>query len=123
MSRLFTITNKDGLHSHNALSYALEFLASKFYLAVIGIRPTTTTIYNVATTDADWTTVATGLTNVLAWRLVEKSGNDFYYCYDGTGTTYMTGFGWVSKETAITAIHVKRTGASNINAQLEVDQA
>lgn len=121
MSRLFTQYNKDGLHSHNALSYALEFLANKFYLAVIGIRPTTTTIYNVATTTSGWTAVATGLTNVLSWRLSERGGGDFYYCYDGVGTTYMSGWGWVSKETAITAIYVKRIGATNINAQLEVD--
>ena len=123
MSREYTRGNKSGVHVHNAISWVLEWILGIPYLAVIGIRPTTTTIFNVSTTDASATTIASGLTGVLAWRLTEKNGNDFYYFYDGVGTTFVTGFGWVSKETAITAIYVKRPGASNVNMQLEVDTA
>ncbi len=120
MSRLFTRLNKDGLHSHNALSYALDFLASKFYLATIAIRPTTPTIYNVSTTNANWTPIATGLTGVLKWRLTEKSGNDFYYAYVSSPTAFMTGFGWVADDTAPTAIYAKRPATTNVDMQLEV---
>lgn len=120
MSRLFTRSNKDGLHQANALSWALEWLANKFYLATIAIRPTTVTIYNVATTDANWTTIASGLTGVLSWKLCERSGTEFHYCFDGVGTTYMTTYGLIQRDTAITAVYVKRPAGVNINLQLEV---
>jgi hypothetical protein len=120
MSRLFTRINKDGLHSHNALSFVLEFLASKFYLAVIGIRASVPTISTVATTDANWTLVATGLSNILEWRLSELNGNDFHYAYVATpGNNFSVGFGWVSFQTSPTAIYVKRPATANITIKLE----
>lgn len=119
MSRPY-IRNQNGIHSHNALSWVIELLGGKFYLATIAIRPTTVTIYNVSTTDASLTTIASGLTGVLKWRLTEKSGNDFYYCFDGIGTTYVTGFGWVSEDTAPTGFYVKRPSGTNVDMQLTV---
>ena len=91
------------------------------YPMFIRKRPATCTIYNVPTTTADWTAIATGLTKVRAWKLNERAGNDYLYCYDGVGTTYMTSLGVsIEQDTEITAIYVKRTGAANVTMELEV---
>ena len=118
--RLFTKVNKDGIHQSSALSWALEWLVDKFYLATIPIRPATVIIYNVSTADANWTAIGSGLFNVLSWKLTEKNGNAFHYCFDGVGATYMTSYGSLQRDTEISAIYVKRTGATNIDLQLEV---
>lgn len=118
--RLFTPTNKDGIHQANALSWALDWIGSKFFMSTIPIRPTTVTIINVATTDANWTAVATGLSGVLAWKLTEASGAAFHYCFDGVGATYMTSYGSLQRDSEIMVVYVKRTGATNINVQLEI---
>jgi len=118
--RLYTPTNKDGLHGHNALSWALEWLGSKFFMATVPIRPATVTIYNVATTDALWTAVAVGLTGVLSWKLTERSGRAYDYCFDGVGATYVTSYGSLQRDTEITAVYIRRRDATDINAQLEI---
>ena len=118
MTRPYTI--KDSIHRDSALSVILEKDGSNYYFAVKQIRPATVTIYNVATTDANWTTIASGLTGVLSWKLTEKDGNAFHYCFDGVGATYMTSFGALQRDTEITAIYAERTGATNINLQLEI---
>ncbi len=84
------------------------------------IRPTRVTIYNTATTDANWTAVQTGLTDVVTWKLSERDGGSFNYCFDGVGTTYMTTYGAIQRDTILSAIYVQRTDATNINMQLEI---
>jgi len=84
------------------------------------IRPTKVTIYNQATAGAGWTAVATGLTNVASWKLVERDGNAFRYCFDGVGATYMTNYGAIQRDTAITAIYVQRTGGTDITMECEI---
>ena len=80
----------------------------------------TPTITSVATTDANWTLVATGLTSVLQWRLSELTGNDFHYAYVAApGDNFNVGFGWISYQTSLTSLYVKRTGANNITVKLE----
>jgi len=124
MSRPYSPSNKNGIHGHNALSWALEFLASKFYLAIIAIRPTTPTITTVTTTNANWTALATGLTNVLKWRISELGGNDFHYAYEAApGNNFSVGFGWVSYDTAPTAIYFKRPSTANVTLKLEIWKA
>ncbi len=121
MSRDFTPANKDGVHSHNALSWALERLKSLYYLATIAIRPTTFVITTLTTTNANWVALATGLTGVLSWKATELNGNDFYYAYVASpGNNFMVGFGVISYDAAPTAIYVKRPGASDITVKLEI---
>ncbi len=81
-----------------------------------GLSPT---ILNVSTSGTGWTAIATGLTNVFAWRLVEKRGNDFHYAYSAAPSTFVTGFGWVSDNTPITDIYVKRPENEDVDMQLE----
>jgi len=119
MSRPYTI--KDALHRDPALSIVLEKIGDKHYLAIMGVRPTTPTISSIVTTDANWTAVATGLTNVLEWRLTELNGNDFHYAYEAVpGDNFSVGFGWVGMQTEVTSIYVKRPGTGNITMKLEI---
>ncbi len=121
--RLYTPANKDGIHGHNALSWALEWLLGKPYLATIPLSissDVTPTISSVATTDGSWTVIETGLTDIVKWRLSELNGNPFHYAYVAApGDNFNVGFGWVSYETAPTAIYVKRPGSSNITIKFE----
>ena len=119
MSRPYTI--KNGLHRDPALSIVLEKIGDNHYLAVSTIRPTTPTITSVATTDANWTAVATGLIDVVEWRISELNGNDFHYAFVAIpGDNFSVGFGWVSQHTGITSLYVKRPGTGNITVKLEV---
>jgi len=120
MQRPFSI--KDSIHRDSALSVVLEKDGNNYYFAVKQIRPATVTIYNVSTAGAGWTAVATGLTGVLSWKLVEKNGNPngFDYCFDGVGATYMTCFGELQRDTEITTIYVRRKTATDLDMQLEV---
>jgi len=121
--RLYTPVNKNGIHGHNALSWALEWLANKFYLAVVPLSissDVTPTISSVTTATAAWTPLATGLTNLVKWRLSELNGNPFHYAYVAApGNNFNVGFGWVSYETAPTTIYIKRPGSSNITIKFE----
>jgi len=90
------------------------------YPVLLQKRPTTVVIYNVDTAGAGWTEIASGLTDVLAWKLTEKDGNAFDYCYDGVGTTYMRSYGDLQRDTEISKIYARRTGAANITLMLEV---
>ena len=82
------------------------------------LASTTPTIVNVSTTDATWTLVASGLTDIKSWRLVEENGNDFRYAFVAAPATYMTGFGWVSMDTPITDVYVQRISATDLDMQL-----
>ena len=121
--RLYTPANKNGIHGHNALSWALEFLAGNFYLATVPLSISsnvTPEISTVTTTDTSWVPVATGLTGLVKWRLSELNGNPFHYAYVAApGNDFNVGFGWVSYETAPTAIYIKRPGSSNITIKFE----
>jgi len=122
MSRPYTI--KDAINTGSAVSITLDKQGSDFHLAVIPIRPSTFVILNVPTAGAGWTAIATGLTNVLAWRLSEKDGNEFDYCYDnGTAGTSIRSYGVLQRDTALSAIYVKRTGAVDINMEIELEYA
>ena len=108
-------------HVSTGLTNVIIKIGADEYLASLQIRPSTCTIYNVSTTTANWTAIASGLTNVLSWKLKEKDGDEFDYCFDGVGTTYMTSLGEsLQRETDIAAVYVKRRGSTNINMQLEV---
>jgi len=104
-------TIKDGIHCDPALSIVLEKQGSNYYFAVSPVRPTTPTIVNEAIADDLWHAVATGLTNVLEWRLSERNGNDFYFAFEAAPATYATAFGWVGGQTGISAIYAKRKNA------------
>jgi len=90
------------------------------YAGIIALRPTTVTIYNQATSGTGWVAIATGLTNVMNWRLSEKDGKDFDYAFEAAPATFATAWGWVSNQTEITAIYARRKGSADINLQLEV---
>jgi hypothetical protein len=116
-------TENQHLHRDNQLGRYCVQLGGVDYLAVVDVKTVTAsapTIYNVSTVDASWTAISIGLTGVVSWKLTEKSGNNFYYGYTVAPSTYMTGFGWISGDTALTAIYVKRTGSVNIDMQLEI---
>ena len=95
-------------------------IGGKDYAGILHLRPATPVIYNVSTTDATWTAIATGLTNVMNWRLSDRSGRNFYYAFVAAPTTYATAFGWVAEQTEITAIYVKRIGSVNVDGELVV---
>ena len=107
-------------HQCVSLADGQVLLGGKYYFAHLAVRPGTPTIYNVTTTDANWTAVATGLTNVLGWRLSERAGQDFHFAFVASPSTYCTAFGWCADQSEITAIYVKRTGSANITAELLV---
>jgi len=109
---------KDGLHRDPALSVVIEKQGSDYYFAVNPIRPATPTILNEAIADDNWHAVATGLTDVLGWRLSERSGQDFYFAFTAAPATYATGFGWIGDQTSITSIYAKRKGTTNLTMEL-----
>jgi len=116
-------TRKDTLtfeHQGTALGRCIVRIGGKDFLTSLSIRPSTPTIYNVATADANWTAVATGLTDVLAWRLSEASGADFDFAFVAAPATFATAFGWIGDQSDISDLYVRRKGATNINAQLIV---
>ena len=109
---------KDALHRDPALSILIEKQGSSHFMAVTPIRPSTPTILNEAITDDNWHPIATGLTDVLSWRLSERSGQDFYFAFVPSPTTYATAFGWVGEQTAITSVYVKRKVSLTANMEL-----
>jgi hypothetical protein len=111
---------KDALHRDPALSILLRKSGTDYHMSVVSIRPATPVITEVATTDANWTVIATGLTGVLAWKLTERDGNAFDYCFDnGVAGTSVRSYGAIQRDTALSAVYVKRTGGTDINMQLE----
>lgn len=105
-------------HQSNTLTDVTVRIGGKDYLAKIDFRPATQTIYNVSIATDDWTAIATGLTNVLSWRLSERAGQDFYFAFVAIPTTYMTAFGWIADQSEITQIYAKRTSAVTLNMEL-----
>jgi len=111
---------KDSINPGAAISVALEQMDGQYYMSVIPIRPSTVTIYNVSTAGAGWTAIATGLTGVLAWKLTEEGGNEFDYAFSAVPATYMTTYGDLQRDTALSDIYVRRRGGTDIDLQLEV---
>jgi len=110
-------------HASTNLGNVTIKIGDEEYLASLAIRPSTVTIINTPTTDANWTAVATGLTNVLAWKLTEESGNAFDYAFVLAPTAYMTSYGDLQRDTEISAIYVRRRSATNLAMQFEYWQA
>lgn len=108
------------INVESLLNKAVTNLGFDYVLQILTRRPTTVVIYNVSTSGAGWQAIASGLEGVLAWKLTEKSGNAFRYCFDGVGTTYVTSYGAIQRDTAITAIYVQRTAATDIDLELEI---
>lgn len=123
MSRPFTPSNKDGLHSDNALSFALELIGGKLYLATVNKDQSggsTPTISTVTTADANWTLVATGLSGISQWRLSELNGSDFHYAYVAVpGNNFSVAFGWVGQNTSPSALYIKRPAGTNVTIKFE----
>jgi hypothetical protein len=116
MSRPYTI--KDPLHRDAALSVMIEKQNGQFYMAVNTIKPTTPTIVNLAVNDDNWHSIAAGLSDLVAWRLSERSGADFYFAFEAAPTEYATAFGWVGDQTSPTLIAVKRRNTAVNNFEL-----
>lgn len=107
-------------HVSTGLTNATLIIGGKEYLAQIAIRPSTPTITSVPTTDANWTAIATGLTDTLEWRLSELNGNDFDYAFVAApGDNHSVAFGWVSQQTNPSAIYIRRKTSDNITVKLE----
>lgn len=107
-------------HRDTLIANATIRLGGVDYLAVHEIRPSTSAIVSLTTTDDTWTAVATGLSGVLSWRVSEINGDSFNYAYVAApGSNFSVGFGWVSMETDISAIYVQRNTANNITVKLE----
>ena len=111
------------VHRDDQLRRFADRISGNDYLAIIPYAvaaEATPTITSVATTTANWTAVATGLSNVLQWRLSELNGNDFYYAYVAApGDNFNVGFGWISYQAPLSALYVKRTGGDDITVKLE----
>ena len=78
------------------------------------------TIVSVATTNGNWTALATGLTNVIMWRIAEISGNNVRYAFSASpGDAWSVAFGWISFETDLSDIYIQRPGNEDITVKLE----
>jgi len=116
MSRPYTI--KNALHRDPALSILIEKVGSDYFMAVSAVKPSTATIYNQAINNDNWTAIATGLTDVLEWRMSERAGQDFYFAFEAAPTNYCTAFGWAGGQQSIGAIYAKRKNATVNNLEL-----
>jgi len=81
---------------------------------------TTPTFTTVTTTTANWTLVATGLSDTIKWKLMELTGSDFYYAYTAIpGNNFGVAFGWAGMDTSPSAVYIKRTGSTDITIKFE----
>lgn len=111
------------LHRGNLLNSVAIKLGSYLYLSMIALRPGTPTIGG-ATVDGSWTEVASGLTNILAWRMSARDGADFNYAYVlAPGDNFMTAYGPITRDTAITAIYAKTPDSRSVKIELETWKA
>lgn len=117
MSRPYSLRN--ALHRDSALSVLIEKFGTAHFLAMTSVRPSSVTIANVTLSNANWTAIATGLSDVLYWRMDERNGDDFHYAFSAAPATYMTAFGWVSGTQDISAIYAKRKNARTYYMELE----
>lgn len=107
-------------HVSTGLTKATIILGGEEYLAQIALKPSTPTISSVTTTDGNWTIVASGLTDILEWRLSELNGNDFDYAFEAApGNNFSVAFGWVGQMTNPSAIYIKRKTSDNITIKFE----
>ena len=123
MSYKIPVKNPPLRTTERVLGSAAEYRNTYLHPVFLTYKPSTVAVYNVATTDATWTripTAGTTLTNVVYWKLTERDGNDFYYAYEAAPSAFVTGFGYVSFNTEISAIWVQRPAGDNINMQLEI---
>ena len=90
------------------------------YPVMIPKSPTQPTITVVATTDASWTPVVTGLSGVYLWRASERNGQDFRYAYVAApGASYCTAFGALGwRTTGMAALYVQRI-ADDVTIEIE----
>lgn len=102
------------------LNSASEVLGLERFLKFRHISPSTVTIYNTSTVGAGWTLVQGGLTDVISWKMNERTGQAFRYAYVPAPATYMTAFGALQRDTSLSAIYVQRIGAVNLDMELEV---
>lgn len=116
MSRPYTLKNT--IHQSTAASLILEKLGDGYYISMVPIRGSTPTIVNEAISDDNWHTIAAGLTDVLSWRLSERSGADFYVAYEAAPATYDIAFGWISEQSSPALIAVKRKNTATNNISL-----
>lgn len=120
MSKPYTL--KDTIHQSTGISVALEKIGSNFYFSMVPVRPSTPTIVNEAIADDNWHAIATGLTDVLEWRLSERAGQDFYFAFENNPTNYCTSFGWIGGQTSPGQIYVKRKNTTTNNIELLIWQ-
>ena len=91
------------------------------YLVMMPLTPTTPTITSVATAGAGWTLLATGLTNVVRWKISELDGNDIHYAFVAApGDNFSVAFGWWQDSSSPTSIYVKRAASNDITVKLEL---
>lgn len=121
MAEPFSRRNRFGEYpkSDTVLAENSIIVGGQKYFAFAPVIPSTPTIVNVTISDDLWNAVATGLTNVLTWRLSERSGDLFDYAYVAAPTAFSTAFGAVSANTSITDIYVKRQTGNTLTLQLE----
>lgn len=96
--------------------------STRWFLATAEIRPSDggVTITSQTLNDANWTALATGLSGVVKWRISELNGDDFYYAYtNNPGDNFMVGWGWVSYDTDISQIYVKKPSGTSRTLKFE----
>jgi hypothetical protein len=112
-----------GDYHHQATMLGLfgKKLGSDLLLGTLPLIPSTPTISTVTTTDDNWTIIATGLTNILEWKLMELNGNDFHYAFEAVpGNDFSIGYSWVSQKTSPATLYVKNaTAGQNITIKFE----
>jgi hypothetical protein len=96
----------------------IEKQNGQFYMAVNTIKPTTPTIVNETINDDNWHSIAIALSDLVVWRLSERSGADFYFAFEAAPTEYATAFGWCEFQTSPTLIVVKRKNTAVNNFEL-----
>lgn len=109
-------------HRDTILAKVARKIGSRWLLAIDNNEsiPTTPTISSVTTTDGSWTLVASGLTDIVEWSLVEVNGSNFNFAYVAApGSNFNVAFGWVSKRTSPSAIYVQRPTDTNITVKFE----
>lgn len=116
------VTGSQKEHRDTQTNRVTDYGGGKYSWGIKETPPTTPVIYNKVTTDANWTAITTGLSDIRCWRLRERTGLPFYWSYTSSPTTYMTNLGGeiIEADTEISAIYVKRTASTDITVELEV---
>ncbi len=108
-------------HRDTLIANATIKLGGEDYLATIQVLPSTPVIVTVTTTDANWTALATGLSGVLRWKIMELNGDNIHYAYVAApGDNFAVAFGWCGDNTDLQNIYIKRPATANITVKLEI---